>query len=423
MTVHVIGAGLAGLSAAVELTACGQHVIVHEAARQAGGRCRSYFDASLGLTIDNGNHFVAAGNHAVAAYLARIGASDRLAGEDEARFDFVDVRDGARWTLRPNAGRLPWWVFDKGRRVPGTRVGEYLKLAALLQKHLGKTVGEVIPAHGPLWDKLLDTFFRSALNTAPELGSATLAGAIVRETLAAGGDACRPRYASPTLAAAFVDPALTWLMANGAEVRLGSRVRAIEREGKDERDAGRVTALRFVDETVALGPSDAVIVATPPWIAAELLPETTVPDEYHAIVNAHFAVAPPPGVPAILAIIGGTAEWLVAHPDRISVTVSAADILAKESRADIATKLWADITAAYGITAPMSSAMPPFQVIKEARATFAATPAQDARRPAAATETARLFLAGDWTQTGLPATIEGALRSGVLAAGLAVRHG
>ncbi len=98
------------------------------------------------------------------------------------------------------------------------------------------------------------------------------------------------------------------------------------------------------------------------------------------------------------------------------MTVSAADDLAAVDRAEIAATLWADIQAAYGFTAPL----PPFQIIKEARATFAATPEQDARRPGAATTTANLFLAGDWTQTGLPATIEGAVRSGSVAAGLAV---
>ena len=80
--------------------------VVYEAARHAGGRCRSYFDAATGLVIDNGNHFVAAGNHAVMTYLDRIGARDRLAGETTARFDFVDLADGGRWTLRPNAGRV-----------------------------------------------------------------------------------------------------------------------------------------------------------------------------------------------------------------------------------------------------------------------------------------------------------------------------
>ncbi len=411
MTVYIIGAGLAGLSAATECAARGARVVVYEAARHAGGRCRSYFDAATGLTIDNGNHFVAAGNTAVMAYIDRIGARSALAGEDEARFDFVDVATGAHWALRLNGGRVPWWVLRGARRVPGTRARDYIRLTTLLREHGDATLAEVIPTTGPLWDRLLDTFFRSALNTPPALGSARLAGAIVRETLASGGDACRPRYAVPTLAAAFIDPALAWLAANGGEVRFGTRVRGVVRDG------GRATALTLGDGAVTVDPTDTVIVATPPWIAADLLPGLSVPTEFHAIVNAHFAVAAPPGVPAILAVLGGTAEWLVAHPDRISVTVSAADALAAAPREAIAATLWADIQRAYDISTPM----PPFQIIKEARATFAATPAQDARRPGAATATANLFLAGDWTQTGLPATIEGAIRSGVTAAGLATR--
>ena len=411
MTVYIIGAGLAGLSAATTAAAAGAHVVVLESARQAGGRCRSYHDAALGLTIDNGNHFVAAGNHAVAAYLTRIGASERLAGYAEARFDFVDLSSAMHWVLRPNAGRIPWWIGSRARRVPGTRTADYLRLAPLLRATRAETLDDVIPTAGTLWDRLLDTFFRSALNTPPHEASARLAGAIVRETMVAGGDAMRPRYAVPTLAAAFVDPALEYLAARGGEVRLATRVRAIERA------EGRVTALRIGERAIAIEPGDRVIIAVPPWIAADLVPELTVPTAFHAIVNAHFACAPPAGVPAILAVLGGTAEWLVAHPDRISVTVSAADALAGEDRAAIAGRLWRDIQAAYGFTA----AMPPFQVIKEARATFAATPAQDARRPGAPTAWRNLFLAGDWTATGLPATIEGAVRSGVTAAGLAVR--
>ena len=409
MTAHVIGAGLAGLSAATALAERGEAVVLYDAARQAGGRCRSYVDATLGLTIDNGNHFVAAGNHAVMAYLDRIGSRGHLAGEAAARFDFVDLRDGHRWALRPNAGWLPWWVLARGRRVPGSRARDYLRLAALLRAGPAAALGEVIPTTGPLWDGLLDTFFRSALNTPPEQASARLAGAIVRETILSGGDATRPRYAVPTLAAAFVDPALDYLRARGGSVRLATRVRAL---GAGD---GVVTALHLGDATVAVGAADCVILAVPPWIAAELVPGLTVPTAFHAIVNAHFAYAPPPGMPAILAVLGGTAEWLVAHPDRISVTVSAADALAEVDRATIAATLWGDIQRAYGLTAPL----PKFQIIKEARATFAATPEQDARRPGAATAWVNLRLAGDWTQTGLPATIEGAVRSGVTAAGLA----
>ncbi|MGZ3370405.1 MAG: FAD-dependent oxidoreductase, partial [Caulobacteraceae bacterium] len=124
-TVHVVGAGLAGLSAATILAERGETVVVHEAAAQAGGRCRSYFDPQLGMTIDNGNHLVLSGNRAVQAYLKRLGATDRLAGPDKAEFAFFDLNDGARWRMRPSDGRIPWWIFQPSRRVPGTTVADY----------------------------------------------------------------------------------------------------------------------------------------------------------------------------------------------------------------------------------------------------------------------------------------------------------
>ena len=88
-TIHVIGAGLAGLAAAVRLAGAGHAVSVHEAAPQAGGRCRSYFDQTLGMTIDNGNHLVLSGNRDTLAFVAAIGSQDRLAGPPEAAVDFI----------------------------------------------------------------------------------------------------------------------------------------------------------------------------------------------------------------------------------------------------------------------------------------------------------------------------------------------
>ena len=131
-TVHVVGAGLAGLAAAVRLAGIGQSVTVHEAAGQAGGRCRSYHDPALDMVIDNGNHLLLSANHAALEFLRAIGAGDRLVGPPAADFPFVDLESGERWTLRINAGRLPWWIFDAGRRVPGTRPRDYLAFARLL---------------------------------------------------------------------------------------------------------------------------------------------------------------------------------------------------------------------------------------------------------------------------------------------------
>ncbi len=405
MTVHIIGAGLAGLSAAVECAAAGHRVVLSEAAPQAGGRCRSYADAATGLTIDNGNHLVLSGNGAVMAYLDRIGARDRLRGPGSAAFDFVDLRGGDGFTVAPNDGAVPWWIFAAARRVPGTGPRDYLALARLLRPPTGATVGDVVATHGALWDKLLEPVLLAALNTPPATASAALASAVVRGSLARGGAACRPLIAHPTLAAAFVDPALAFLTANGGEVR----TRRLTEIGI-ERD--RVTSLTFAD---GVEPVDgAVILAVPAPVAATLLPGLAVPTAFNPIVSLHFATPPPATAPAILGVLGGVSEWIFAFPDRISVTISAANAHVDRDRTDLAAAVWAEVCAALDLTAPL----PPWQVVKERRATFAATVAQDALRPRAATPTRNLFLAGDWTQTGLPSTIEGAIRSGVTAAAL-----
>ena len=410
MKAHVIGAGLAGFAATVALTRAGHSVTLSESGKQAGGRCRSYRDPQLGVVIDNGNHLVLSGNRGVHDYLATIGASHRLAGPDAAVFAFADVRDGSRWMLRPNAGRVPWWVFSKRRRVPGTGALDYLAVARLARAAPDRAIGEVIPTSGALWDRLLDNFLVSALNTPAATGSAALAGAVVRETLAKGGAACRPLIATPTLAAAFVDPALGWLARNGAAIRLDRRLRGLTIEGN------RVTALDFADGAEPVAPGEAVVLAVPAWIAAGLLPGLTVPDCHHAIVNGHFLYPAPPGAASLTGVIGGTAEWVFAFADRLSVTVSAADHLLGEDRESLATRLWRDVARVHDLP----ETLPPWQIVREKRATFAATPAQDRRRPPATTGCDNLWLAGDWTQTGLPATIEGAIRSGDTAARLAM---
>lgn len=409
--VHIVGAGLAGLSAAVRLAEKGRGVVLYEAARQAGGRCRSYYDSALQMVIDNGNHLMLSGNGAALDYLRRTGGLRAVRIAPRAEFPFADLAAGERWTLRPSMGPLPLWLFDRSARVPGTGWRDYLGLLPLTLRRREGRVDESLECVGPLYERLWRPFLLAALNIEPAEGSARLAGRLLRESLARGGSACRPVVAEG-LSAALVEPAIETLAARGAFVRLDHRLRAIRFEGE------RAAALDFGDALETLGPGDELILALPAPVALDLVPGLVAPTEHRAIVNAHFKMAPPPGAPPLLGLVNATAEWIFAFKDRVSVTISAADRLIDKSREELAELIFADVAKAYKLAQPL----PPWQIIKEKRATFAASPAQNALRPGPRTRFANVTLAGDWTQTGLPATIEGAVRSGYGAALIAAEN-
>ncbi|TVR96969.1 MAG: amine oxidase [Rhodospirillales bacterium] len=405
---HVVGAGLSGLSAAIWLVQAGRRVIVHEAAGQAGGRCRSYLDPVLERLIDNGNHLVLSGNQAVTRYLEAIGNADGLTGPERASFDFVDCASGERWTVRPNAGHIPWWILAAGRRVPGTRVRHYLAALTLARAGPNATVAECLEHTGPAFRRFWEPLAVAVINAEATVGAATLLWPVLVQSFGRGEAACRPRIAREGLSACFVDPAVTRLQQAGSIIGLHRRVRALEFEGD------RVRALRFGDgAAIALEPHDGVVLAVPPSAAQELVPGQAVPIGSNAIVNGHFRLPDAAETPVIIGLIGGFSHWLFVRRDIASVTISAADRVVDLPAPDIAARMWPEVCAALG--RPLS-AMPPTRIVKERRATFAQTPANLGRRPAARTSWRNLILAGDWTDTGLPATIEGSVASGERAA-------
>jgi hydroxysqualene dehydroxylase len=407
-TVHIIGAGISGLSAAVRLANANYRVHVHEATQQAGGRCRSYFDAATNLTIDNGNHLLLSGNRHALAYARSIGTEAGLVGPKRAQFPFVDLSTGQRWQLDLGESRLPLWVFDEARRVPDTGLLDYLALTPLIWAAQSKLVGDAIRCEGTLYQRLVQPLLLAALNVDPPEGSAGLAGAVVRETLLAGGQACRPLIARDGLSAVLIEPAIKLLQEKGASIRFGHELREFAMS------ADGVVQLKFGDDSVAVEAGDAVVMAVPPRAASSLLPGLKTPSKFRAIVNAHFRFDPPKDMPPILGVIGGLVEWLFAFPQRLSVTISNADRLVDMPREELAQAIWRDICKAGGVVGEL----PSWQIVRERRATFEATPEQNALRPGASTKWKNLFLAGDWTDTGLPATIEGSVRSGDRAADL-----
>jgi squalene-associated FAD-dependent desaturase len=403
-SVHIVGGGLAGLSAALALTAQGRSVTLYEAGPVCGGRCRSYFDKELGVRLDNGNHLLLSGNESAMRYLTMLGTRDTLAGPPKAVFPFIDLRDGARWTLRLNDGRFPLWLFAGA--IPGVKLLHYLGLAKLRSAGADDTVSALVPA-SPLAEKLIEPLAIAALNTMPGKGSARLLWAVVAATLLRGGRFCRPLFPREGLSESFVDPAVALLQQRGATIHTGCRIARLAIEG--DRIAALVPA---AGDVIALAPADRVILSVPAQIAATLLPDVTAPDEFESILNVHFRLDAPPGEAGLIGLIGGLAEWVFIKPGVVSVTISAANRYQDLSSQDVADRVWPEVAAALNIVAEM----PPCRVIREKRATFAATPAQHMRRSTATTGLPNLVLAGDWTNTGLPATIEGAIKSGFAAA-------
>jgi squalene-associated FAD-dependent desaturase len=405
--VHVVGAGLAGLAASVALADRGHAVILHESGPQAGGRCRSFVDPGLGVRIDNGNHLLLSGNAAALSYIERIGALDTFEQPAEAAIPFIDIETGEHWEVRPGKGRVPWWVLSAARRVPGTRARDYFEVLRLRRAVPGDTVAGVLAPDSVLFRRLWQPLAVAALNASAADASARLFWRVLVETVGRGAAACRPMLARDGLSESLIDPALAFLSGRGAEIRFGRRLRALGFA------AGRVSELVFEQAAIALRPEDSVILAVPAAIAARIVPGLIVPDDYAPIVNAHFRCTLPEGAPLFAGIICGTAEWVFRKREVISVTVSAADRIVARPADELREILWRDVRLAFDLPA---APPPPGRIVKERRATFRATPAQEARRPPAATAWPNLHLAGDYVDTGLPATIEGAIRSGFAAA-------
>lgn len=405
-TVYVIGAGLAGLAAATKLAEVGENIVLIEQSPRPGGRCRSFFDTKLEADIDNGNHLVMSGNIDAMTYLTRIQAMDTIEVLP-AQYPFIDMVSGESWTVDLGRGRIPWWIFSKERRIPGTNLIDYWVSRKLMSAGNKDTIKEVLEGTNVLYERFWKPFSIAVLNTEPETAAAALMKPVITETMAKGGLACRPVLAKEGLGYSFAEPAITYLKQKNTQVMMGTRCKAVTLTDNT------ISKLILDGAEIILKNGDSVISAVPPNIVEELFDFIHTPNEFRSILNIHYRLEKKPNIAPITGLLGSAAEWLFCRGNMLSITVSAAEHHIDQPSKVLSNKIWREIASLVGQDPDKE---PPSRVIKEKRATIAQTPEIVSIRPEIAGYARNLWIAGDWTDTGLPATIEGAIRSGHIAA-------
>jgi hypothetical protein len=403
VTVHVAGAGLAGLAAALTAARAGHEVVVHEAAGLAGGRCRSFDDATLGRVIDNGTHVVLGANRAALGFLSGIGGTEAMAPAASGNLPFLDLKTGAAWSVDV-AGRGIWSLM---KATSGTNA--LCGLARGSMTGLVRPGATVAAAYGELpgvYERLIVPLSMAVMNCAPEEAPASLFVRVIAVLASGGRGALRPFVVRTSLAEAFVVPALRAIEEFGGEVRFHDPLTEIEAAGSVAR------AGIFRSGPAPLGPGDALVLALPPWALCALLPRGKPPrHRSRAIVCAHFATERPlemADAARLTGCINGMAQWFAATDGVLSVTVSAADPWMTHEANDIAARLWRDASTAFHLP---GAPIPPYRVIKERRATAEVAGGFGPRG-----EISKLFFAGGWTSARYPDTIEAAVASGIRAA-------
>lgn len=395
MKVAVIGAGWAGLAAAVELTHQGSAVTVFEASRVAGGRGRSV--ELDGRTLDNGQHILLGAYRETLALMRRVGA-DPEALFERRPLQVLD-REGFRLALPhwPAPFNVAWGLLS----ATAVDWPEKLKTALWMQKikwrgfklDQDESVADWLNAAGQtgtlrrsLWEPLC----LAALNTPAERASAQLFANVLRDSLGSpkreDTDLLLPRVPFGQL---LPKPACRWLNENGAKLRFAHRVRNIVGTSVDGEDFA------------------AVIVAVAPQHLGSLLPEITVDFAYEPIATVYLHYPEKTALPFPLLQLGGkTGAWVV---DRnmgcLACVISGHGDWEALSNEALVALMEAELQLgpAHGS-----------QVIREKRATFSCRP--QLQRPNFRTHHPAVLLAGDYTWADYPATLEGAVRSGLRAA-------
>jgi squalene-associated FAD-dependent desaturase len=431
--VVVVGGGWAGLCAALALCERGVEVQLFEKRAILGGRAYSYRAREAGHAVDNGQHLLMGCYGATLGFLERIGAQGRVEIQPRLRVPFLHPDRGAatfRCAAAPSPLHLTLGAMTYSHLSPGERMRLLLgglRIALSYRGGSSATVSVALAAAGQsvnlrtcFWNPLAI----AVLNELPERASADLFAVVLRRVFFARAGASRIVFPRVGLSDLCAEPAARAIERAGGVIETGPAVRAIGVEN------GRVTGVSFQGRAEVR--ADAVIATVPPPALSELLPAALREAPGLAaiehlrgapIVSAHFWFKQAFAAPRMAGFLDGPIHWLFTPPMQpesgryVTLVVSGAHDLVDRRPEDV-TRIARRELDRY-VPQARDLEVVDTLVVKEPQATFAATPQEQPYRPGTVTPVANLFLAGDWTDTGLPATLESAVVSGERAAAAA----
>ncbi len=443
--VVILGGGIAGIAAALELLDAGRSVTLVESRNFLGGRAFSFTDTNTGVALDNGQHVIVGCCAEFIAFLDRLGVRDRWFLQERLRIP-VFSRNGKRGDLA--ASRLPsplhllpsflayphLSLSDKLRALWGMARARFTNRDALELEDVTfyqwlRGNGQPERAINNLWNLVVEP----TLNDNVREVSAAMGLMIVQEGMLSSVSSGNLGYARGDLLASIGEPARRMLEERGATLLLGDAVRGLEvsLEPKGGGECGSVAAVELASgrrvvggEFVSALPFSALLRLLPPEVAGLEFFTRIGRLEWSPILNVHVQYDRPVMDLPFCALVDSPLQWvfnrnaIAGDPtgggQLVTISVSAAWDFIGLPREELAPMFLAEMAAAF--PAAGEASVLNVTVVKQREATFRCLPGAGRLRPDPVTPLSNLFLAGEWTNTGWPSTMEGAVRSGQQAA-------
>lgn len=430
--VIVIGGGCAGFSAATALADRGARVLVLEARPGLGGRATAFTDPATGERVDNGQHILMGCYTDTLAFLDRIGASDRVRWQSGLKISMIDRQGGESTLALPSlpsplhflAGVMAWEALSWSERFSVLKAASVLTAnchmpAAMSVRQWLSEIGQAPRLCELFWEPLA----LAALNQSIDQAAASSFKRVLERVFGPDpSDAALVMPAVP-LDELYAEPSRRWLIDRGCEVRVHSPAKVVI-------DAGRASGVRVRGESI----NAPIVISTVPWYSFHSLFDTPPPQLSETLANAAALNSLPIVTVNLWFDEAVMREWLIGLPGRtfqwvfdrrailggdashLSLISSGAEAIVALSNETLVQLALDEIRAA--LPAARTAGFRKGLAVREKRSTFSLAP--DAPpRPGTRTAIVGLLLAGDWIDTGLPATIESAVIAGHRAAGLA----